>query len=228
MGGKNQPSQPVYPNQPQSTQTSGASAAIDPYLRNLYGLAKEQFTTRSPEVAGYGDEFQTAKERLGETSGGKYLYGGEGFNAALEAAKNKIIPDVESRFARGGRLQSGLARTAEASGIGDAFANLYSGERRLQEEATGKLPQLSEAERLVQQNKYDIPYERLKRYADLISGLPGGTESRGESYGSPQYPGSKGASTLGGALGGASLGSSFGPLAALIGALGGGAAGRFL
>lgn len=66
---------------------------------------------------------------------GDYLYGGAGFNAAVDAATRKITPQVESAFASGGRLNSGLADVAKTQAISDAFASQYGQERQLQQNA---------------------------------------------------------------------------------------------
>lgn len=68
------------------------------------------------------------------TTRGNYLYGGAGFNAAVDAATNKILPQVDSNFEGAGRYNSGLARVAQTQAISDAFANQYGQERQLQEQ----------------------------------------------------------------------------------------------
>lgn len=145
-------------------------APLNPVMQDYYN-----------QIRNPNPQFQQAQQTLGDTAAGKYLYGGEGFNAALEAAKNKIIPDVESRFARGGRFGGGLNQAAEAAGIGDAFANLYGQERGLQQQAAMGLPSVS----------------NLSLYSPLLSATSGME---------PQYPGSKIARTLGSALAGAVAG----------------------
>ena len=87
-----------------------------------------------------------AQGLLSKTIAGDYLYGGQGFDAALNAARNKIIPDVESQFARQGRSGSGLARAAEAGQIGDSFAGLYNDERTRQQAAAGMAPSMAESD----------------------------------------------------------------------------------
>ena len=66
---------------------------------------------------------------------GDYLYGGEGFNAAVDAATRKIIPTLSSTFNNGGRGSSGLAQQAIAQALSDSFAGRYGEERSLQEQA---------------------------------------------------------------------------------------------
>lgn len=156
----------------------------------------------------------TTSGQLGETAGGKYLTGGEGFNAALDAATNKIIPEVESRFARGGRLSSGLARTAETSAIGDAYSNLYNQERDRQTKAQ---EYLDEQERIRQQ--YNSPEERLKRFYDIVSKF----DLPGEKTIGSRVSGSLGGGLTGG-LGGFT-GSGGNPIVAALGAILGGIGG---
>ena len=167
MGGKKQ--NPTY-------------APLNPQMQDYYSKVQGSYDQANPQL-------QQAQQLYGDTAAGKYLYGGEGFNAALQAAQNKIIPDVESRFARGGRLDSGLARAAEVGGIGDAFANLYGQERGLQQQAGAALPGLS----------------NMSQYANYASPMLGALANQ-----QPIYPGSKGAGMLGGAIGGAQLGNMFG------------------
>lgn len=78
------------------------------------------------------------------TTRGSYLYGGEGFNQAVDAASRKILPQVDSAFESSGRFNSGLAKTAQTQAIADAFASQYGQERGLQEQNfnNGRLQQL--------------------------------------------------------------------------------------
>lgn len=69
---------------------------------------------------------------IAPTLNGDYLYGGPGFNAAYQAAANKIIPQVDSQFNQAGRLHSGLADTAKTQALSDAFASQYGQERQNQ------------------------------------------------------------------------------------------------
>lgn len=172
-------------------------------------------------------------EAQGETSktlSGDYLYGGEGFNKALDAAKNRIIPDVESRFARGGRLNSGLARTAEASAIGDAFAGLYGQERDRMQRAAGMAPGLAQADYFDIAKASEVGSQkdmmseairndrrnRVLQYLQAISGNYGGTQT-----GTATTTGGGGTSKSpwAGALGGGIMGGMYGgPWGAAAGA----------
>lgn len=69
---------------------------------------------------------------IAPTLRGDYLYGGPGFDAAYQAASNKIIPQVDSAFERSGRTRSGLADVAKTQALSDAFASQYGQERQNQ------------------------------------------------------------------------------------------------
>jgi hypothetical protein len=69
---------------------------------------------------------------LAPTMRGDYLYGGPGFDAAFQAASNKILPQVASSFERSGRRNSGLADIGKTQALSDAFAGLYGQERQNQ------------------------------------------------------------------------------------------------
>jgi len=157
------------------------------------------------------------QSQIGRTLGGDYLYGGEGFNAALEAAKNKIIPDIQSRYAKAGRFGSGLARQAEAQALSDAFAKQYGQERQNQIRAALFAPQAAAADyedlarlgsvgaerEALQQRELDTPQERLRRYHEMISGSFGSSGyGRTSNVGGSGFSGS---GAIGTALGGAGL-----------------------
>jgi len=97
---------------------------------------------------------------LRDTIRGEYLpkeaYDAD-FNRSYEAARNKILPDIESRFARSGRYGSGLSRQAEASALGDVYASqkldynkLFQDrmerERTRQQAAMGAAPAFAQAD----------------------------------------------------------------------------------
>lgn len=79
-----------------------------------------------------------ANQQLQKTINGEYLTGGKGFDAALNAATNKILPSVNSSFAKSGRSGSGLADVAKTGAISDAFAGQYGQERQNQLNATNQ------------------------------------------------------------------------------------------
>lgn len=107
-------------------------AATDELTRTLQG------DYLSPVASIYNTPTMQASNQLtNDTINGKYLYGGQGFDAAYNAAANKILPQVDSTFERAGRTGSGLAAQAQTSALGDAFANLYGQERNNQTQAQG-------------------------------------------------------------------------------------------
>jgi hypothetical protein len=79
---------------------------------------------------------QEAQDYYTRLMNGDYLYGGDAFNAAQEAAYNRIAPQVQSAF--------GLANGSAALGqkqltelLGDSFALQYGQERQLQNQGLG-------------------------------------------------------------------------------------------
>lgn len=86
---------------------------------------------------------RSAESNINSTLRGDFLYGNPGFNAAFDAAANRIIPRIDSGFATAGRYGSGLADTAKYSALGDAFAGLYGQERGNQMQAAGMAPALA-------------------------------------------------------------------------------------
>jgi len=95
-------------------------------------------------AAGDNTLSDSTRDMINKTLRGDYLTGGEGFNSALDAAKNQIIPQVQSGFESRGRAASGLAKTAESGAIGDAFAKLYEQERQNQLRAGQMAPSIDE------------------------------------------------------------------------------------
>lgn len=117
----------MYPGQmtaPFSSQTQGALDMLESNARSGAGT-------------------QGALDTYNATVGGDYLFGGDGFNAAFQAASNRIIPQVQSMYSRAGRSGSGLAQTAMTQALGDSFAGLYNAERGRQQGALGMAPQMA-------------------------------------------------------------------------------------
>jgi hypothetical protein len=171
---------------------------------------------------------------LGEydkTMRGDYLYGGPGFDRAMEAAYRKINPMVDSRFSGSGRYTSGLAEGEKMARLGDAFAGLYGDERNRMMGYAGMSPTMenlgySAPQRLMgvgaayegqEQRGIDeamarhdfaqqVPYMKLQNYFPYMMDYG--------NYGAMQ-----------GAQGGAALGSAAGPYGMAAGAIIGGVAG---
>lgn len=115
------------------------STAVPYSAPTLSGLTTMEGLAADPgQIPGYGSSFQA----LEDTLSGEYLYGGEGFNAALDAASRAITPRVKSAFNRSGRTGGGLAQAAMAEELGDVFAGMYGQERGRQQQAIGMAPQM--------------------------------------------------------------------------------------
>lgn len=121
-------------------------------------LANQATQLRRPEAQ---QAQQQARQSLQNTLAGNYLFGGPGFNAALQAAQNRIIPQIQSSFGARGRAGSGLAQAAAAREIGDVFANQYGQERQNQLKAASMLPGIE-----------DIESRRLSALSQATSQLP--------------------------------------------------------
>lgn len=165
-----------------------------------------------------------------DTMGGGYLAGGQGFDRAFQAASNKILPQVDSSFARAGRFGGGLSQTAQTQALGDAFAGLYNDERSRQTQMAALSPQIDQMRYAdanvlnslgMQKEDYqqdlinaalakhefeqNLPYEKLNRYAQIIQpGLGvGGTNTTTM----PAARSNRAAGAVGGAASGAMMGS---------------------
>ncbi len=207
------------------TQFPGQTyASFSPQTEQALNMTEQRALAGSPVQ-------RAGNAQLEQTLRGDYLHGGAGFNAALDAAKNKILPDIQSRYAQGGRYGSGLAREAEASALGDSFASQYGKERENQLRAMLFAPQAAQgdyndlnalagvgAQREGQEqskideamNRHDFPqkeaWDRLARYMAMVQGTYG---QQGETQ-HQGFAGNRGAGVLGGALGGAQMGGQMG------------------
>jgi len=98
-----------------------------------------------------GGEFIPASSRstLESTASGDFLFGGEGFDAAVDAAVRAARPGILSTFGRAGAggATGGLARTAIARSAIDAFAEQFGQERGRQLSAADRLAELGLADR---------------------------------------------------------------------------------
>lgn len=178
------------------------------------------------------------------TTRGDYLYGGSGFNAAFNAARDTISPAVQGQFEGASRYGGGLAQSEETRQLANAFAGLYGDERGRQMQASAISPVLAESEygdinRLgavgAQQEgrgrealadamsrwqfQQQAPYNRLGFASQVIQGgYPGGTQTNT----APNPESSLAANAIGGATAGYAIGGGLtalgGPYGALIGA----------
>ena len=82
-----------------------------------------------------------SREALLSTARGDFLFGGEGFDAAVDAATRAALPQIRSVFGRAGAggAASGLAQTAVGTAAADAFARQFADERTRQLAAAGDL-----------------------------------------------------------------------------------------
>ncbi len=227
--------------QPQSFYPGQTYANFSPQTENALNLTEQRAMAGSPVMRASNAELQ-------RTLNGDYLHGGSGFDAALQAAANKITPMVQSGFNQGGRLNSGLSRVAETQALGDAFASQYGQERNHQLQAMLFAPQAAQSDyadlsaltgvgdaREAQsqlgideaRQRHDFSQseqsERLARYMAMINGNYG---MSGTTQNTP-FRGNRVGNIFGGALGGAAAGASFGPWGAGIGAGLGGLSGLF-
>ncbi len=123
--------------------------------RGLAGLAKSShpLVTENLLATLRGDSMEdgmaqnilpdSAFSSLNDTAAGNYLHGGEGFNAAVDAAIRRAQPGILSTFGAAGRSGSGLAQTAMAQAASDAFASQYANERNNQMAAAGALANIN-------------------------------------------------------------------------------------
>lgn len=104
-------------------------------------------TAQGQELGSFLDP--TALSAFQQTAGGEFLFGGEGFDAAVQAALNQALPQIASSFAGAGAggSTSGLAQTAVGQAATDAFARQFAQERANQLSAASALSQLGSAER---------------------------------------------------------------------------------
>lgn len=91
---------------------------------------------------GQGGFIPAAQDALQSTARGDFLFGGQGFDQAVDAAIRAVQPGVLSTFGRAGRGVSGLAQQAIAQSATDSFANLFNQERSRQLNAASALPNI--------------------------------------------------------------------------------------
>jgi hypothetical protein len=206
-------------NIPQTFFPNQTYASFSPQTEQALNLTEQRALAGSPVQ-------NAANQQLQATLNGDFLHGGAGFNAALDAARNRILPDIQSRYSRGGRYGSGLGREAEARALADSFAAQYGNERENQLRAMFFAPQAAAsdyrdmnalagvgAQREGQaQSSIDEamsrhnfgqqePVDRLRQYRELIDGNFG-NQQQSQTTG---FRGNRGAGILGGALAGGQL-----------------------
>lgn len=132
-------------------QTTAQQLGIDRVLSGFFDPAQQAVS----EIAGGGVDTSPifgvdlgldsrATDTLAATSRGDFLFGGDGFNAAVDAAVRQATPGILSTFgaAGAGGATGGLAQEALGTAAIDAFARQYAQERQNQIGAAGLLGSL--------------------------------------------------------------------------------------
>jgi hypothetical protein len=113
-----------------------------------------------------------AREALNATARGDYLFGGEGFDAAVDAAVRAAQPHIMSAF--GGdaaSVNSGLSQHAIGQSAIDAFANQYGAERGRQLGAAESLESGGRADRSQYLGFGEAGANRARRGDELLAGM---------------------------------------------------------
>lgn len=202
--------------------TSGPWSAQIPYLKEGFANAEKAYLNPNDAgqegIAGILNQARTGSPLSGDainyiddTLKGKYLYGGAGFNAALDAAKNSILPQIQSGFESRGRTGGGLEGEAESSAIGDAFAKQYEQERALQQGAALAAPDIDKSRYLDSSMMVGAGQTERDWAKEFLQAIGG-------QYGTSVPQQALWKRLLEGGLGGAAAGSSLGPWGAAAGA----------
>jgi hypothetical protein len=214
------------------SQLGGAGAAelVSPFNADqqaAFGMARQ--------ATGQGGAIPTALNALQQTAAGDFLFGGQGFNAAVDAAMRQAQPHILSTFGGSGRGTGGLAQTAMSQAATDAFARQFGQERQNQLNAAQAIPGVAaggvgllsgiggQQQQLAQQQLM----APLTAQQMLLSAAGGGVPLGalfGQSTTPPGGSSLAGGLTggLGGALTGAQIGSVVPGIGTGIGAIGGG------
>jgi hypothetical protein len=121
----------------QALDIAGGGGGFLPAAQQAFMGAAQGGSTLDPAV----------QQQYQDTLGGKYLYGGEGFDAAVQAAVNAATPQIASAFGgSAGGLSGGLARQAVGDTAVDAFARQYGQERMNQMAAASNFGQFNQAD----------------------------------------------------------------------------------
>lgn len=126
---------------------------------------------------GIGDP---SRDALEATARGDFLHGGEGFNAAVEAAQRQAQPGILSAFggAGAGGASSGLAQAAIGRSAVDAFASQFGQERKNQLDAAGRLGGFGLERRGQDIGARSGDLDRSAEGAGLLAGLGGDERDR--------------------------------------------------
>lgn len=186
-------------------------------------------------AGGAGGFLPTAQDALMRTARGDFLYGGEGFDQAVDAATRQVQPHILSTFGGAGRGTGGLAQTAIAQAISDAFAGQYGAERARQLTAATALPefgllssdilsQIGGQRQGMDQKRLMAPITAQEMLLQAAGGgVPLGAMLGSTSTGTQPIYNNRGAGVLGGAASGAATGTMIMPgWGTAIGAVAGG------
>jgi hypothetical protein len=117
---------------------AGAEQLVSPFNADqqaAFNLARQ--------ATGQGGAIPTALNALQQTAAGDFLFGGQGFDAAVDAAMRQAQPHILSTFGAAGRGTGGLAQTAMSQAATDAFARQFGQERQNQLTAAQLLPRIA-------------------------------------------------------------------------------------
>lgn len=175
--------QSLFANQaPPAYYAGNTVAPFSPETATAQQLAAVRALSGSPLQTG-------ANQYVASTLAGQYLPGGASFDPTLggtlsqkfndyyqdptqqdwfknafQAASDQISPQISSRFAQSGRLNSGLARAAEAKELGNAFAGLALNDRNLQAQQFAQQQQLGAGEYSRALDRYQNLYNQERAY----------------------------------------------------------------
>lgn len=235
------------------TQTDVGVDALRGLQGQLSGAGAEQLVSpfSADQLAGFdlargaigeGGIIPEVTGQLQQTAGGDFLFGGPGFDQAVQASLNLAQPQIASAFGGAGGAPGGLASAALQQVASDSFARLFNQERARQQQAQLALPQLGlipsdvlanigGQQQALAQRQLTAP---ISANEALIAASGGGvplTSLLGQTQRSDAGGGSKLAGGLTGGLGGAAtgaaLGSVFPGIGTGVGALVGGGIGLF-
>lgn len=167
-----------------NTALGEGNPLLDPALLERLSGAGFDFGDAISEARGAVDFTETpgARETLDATSRGDFLFGGEGFNAAVDAAVRQAQPHIMSAF--GGdaaSVNSGLSQHAIGQSAIDAFASQFGQERNRQLGAAEALEAGGRADRDRFLGFGENAANRARRGDEVLAGL--GESERGRQLG---------------------------------------------
>lgn len=147
-----------------TTGTATQAVSLPDYLQKLIqgvpGLSMQALQDLGATTGEY--DVQPSVDALTATLGGDYLYGGRGFNQAVDAAVRHAMPGISSVFGQARRGGSGLYNAAIGQAAIDEFASLFGDERNRMMSAATALPTIQ-----------GMPLGMLQQLLSSTSGLVG-------------------------------------------------------